>query len=62
MRRAALVSTLGLLVGAPAAAQTDGARPSDAMAFIRVVGDLRADQPRDARLNALEAAFCRGVP
>ncbi len=37
------VSILGLLTGAPAASQTDAARAADAMAFIRVVGDLRID-------------------
>jgi len=42
------VSLLGLLTGAPGASQTDAPRPADAMAFIRVVGDLRIEY-RDAR-------------
>ena len=43
-----MLAILGLSTGAPAAAQTDAARAADAMAFIRVVGDLRIDY-RDAR-------------
>jgi len=47
--RQVLAACLGLLCAAPAAAETEAARGADAMAFIRVVGDLRIDY-RDARL------------
>jgi V8-like Glu-specific endopeptidase len=46
MRRA-VTAALGFLLAAPGAAQTQGPREADAMAFIRVVGDLRIDH-RDA--------------
>ncbi len=42
MRRV-LAACLGLACMTPAAAQTDASRQTDAMAFIRVVGDLRID-------------------
>jgi V8-like Glu-specific endopeptidase len=43
-----VAACLGLACTAPAAAQTEASRAADAMAFIRVVGDLRIDY-RDAR-------------
>jgi S1-C subfamily serine protease len=46
--RRALAACLFVSCGAPAAAQTEASRAADAMAFIRVVGDLRIDY-RDAR-------------
>jgi S1-C subfamily serine protease len=47
-RRQRLVAACLALACAPAAAETDAARSAEAMAFIRVVGDLRLDY-RDAR-------------